>query len=131
MIVGIGVDTVDIARFERQLARTPALRERLFAESERLCATDSLAARFAAKEALIKALGGSGELCWHDMAVVRDPDRAPSFAPTAGLVAALAARGAGRAHLSMAHDGGLATAFVVLESTTEMRAAAPAGEESR
>lgn len=117
MIVGIGVDTVDIARFERQLARTPALRERLFTESERGLADASLAARFAAKEALIKALGGSGGLSWQDMAVARDRDRAPGFVSTPGLDAALAARGADRAHLSLTHDGGTATAFVVVEST--------------
>ena len=59
VIVGIGVDVVDIARFERAIARTPALVERLFAESERgspRCARSPR--RFAAKEALIKALGG-------------------------------------------------------------------------
>ena len=57
MILGIGVDVVDIARFEAALERTPALRERLFTEVERPLATRSLAARFAAKEAVAKALG--------------------------------------------------------------------------
>jgi holo-[acyl-carrier protein] synthase len=116
MIVGIGVDTVDIARFERQLERTPKLRGRLFSTAEAELTVPSLAARFAAKEALIKALGGSAELRWHDMEVVRDRDRAPSFAATPGLAAALSARGADRVHLSMTHDGGSATAFVVVES---------------
>ena len=125
MIIGIGVDTVDIPRLERQLARTPALRDRLFARAERALGVPSLAARFAAKEALIKALGGSEGLVWQDLAVVRNGDRAPSFAPTPGLRAALAARGAGRVHLSMTHDAGIATAFVVLES------AAHAGDPQR
>ncbi|WP_024356807.1 holo-ACP synthase [Leucobacter chironomi] len=116
MIRGIGVDTVDIARFERQLERTPSLRTRLFAPAERELPLASLAARFAAKEALIKALGGSGRLGWHDLEVVRDADRAPSFAATPALVAALAGRGADRAHLSMTHDAGVATAFVIVES---------------
>ena len=62
MIVGIGVDTVDLGRFERQLARTPALLARLFTAPERELSTASLGARFAAKEALIKALGGSEEI---------------------------------------------------------------------
>ena len=57
MIVGIGVDVVDLARFERALSRTPGLRERLFAEAERELPLRSLAGRFAAKEALMKALG--------------------------------------------------------------------------
>ncbi len=56
-IAGIGVDVVDLARFERAVARTPKLRDRLFAESERGLPLRSLAGRFAAKEALIKALG--------------------------------------------------------------------------
>lgn len=117
MILGIGVDTVEIGRFERQLERTPKLVERLFAASERGLSGSSLAARFAAKEALIKALGGSGALAWHDMQVVRGVDRAPSFAPTAGLTRELRARGGDRVHLSMTHDGGIATAFVVVEGT--------------
>ena len=115
MIAGIGVDTVGIERFGRQLDRTPALRERLFAPSERGLPLASLAARFAAKEALVKALGGSGALGWQDLIVERDEDRAPCFAPTAALVAALAGRGADRAHLTMTHDAGVATAFVVIE----------------
>lgn len=117
MIIGIGVDTVDIARFKRQIERTPALRERLFAAGERGLSVASLAARFAAKEALIKALGGSDGLSWHDMEIVRGEDRAPSFARTLRFEAALALRGATNAHLSMAHDGGVATAFVVVEKT--------------
>ncbi|MFT4232173.1 MAG: holo-ACP synthase [Leucobacter sp.] len=116
MIIGIGVDTVDIARFERQLERAPRLRDRLFTHAEAGLPAASLAARFAAKEALIKALGGSGELRWRDMEVVRDPDRAPAFAPTPGLDAALMGRGGARVHLSMTHDGGAATAFVVVEA---------------
>lgn len=115
MIVGIGVDTVDIARFARQLERTPALRSRLFTEHERGLRDASLAARFAAKEALIKALGGSAELRWHDMSVVRDEDRAPSFEPTPGLLAVLAERDCRSPHLSMTHDAGTATAFVIVE----------------
>lgn len=115
MIIGIGVDTVDIVRFERQLERTPKLRGRLFSEAEGQLSTPSLAARFAAKEALIKALGDSGDLTWSDMEVRRNALRAPEFVPTAGLLAALEARGADRIHLSMTHDIGIATAFVIVE----------------
>ncbi|QIM18161.1 holo-ACP synthase [Leucobacter coleopterorum] len=118
MIVGIGVDTVDIPRFERQLSRTPALRDRLFAPEERDLPLHSLAARFAAREALIKALGGSGELTWHDMAVARGNDRVPGFVGGTKLRRELANRGANRIHLSMTHDAGVATAFVVIETGT-------------
>ncbi|MFV0435218.1 MAG: holo-ACP synthase [Leucobacter sp.] len=119
MILGIGVDTVDIARFTRQLERTPALRARLFSRAEAELSIPSLAARFAAKEALIKALGGSGALAWRDLEVVRDRDRAPSFVETDGLVGVFAGRGVARVHLSMTHDAGTATAFVVLEADTQ------------
>ncbi len=116
MILGIGVDTVDIGRFERSLERTPALRERLFTEAERLLPVSSLAARFAAKEALIKGLGDSRGLAWHDMEVQRGKGRAPSFVRTEALLRELESMGAGQVHLSMTHDGGMATAFVVVEA---------------
>lgn len=116
MIRGIGVDTVQIDRFERQIARTPALVDRLFVGDERTLGVRSLAARFAAKEALIKALGGSGGLCWHDMEVRRGSERAPYFVRTKALERVLRERGAQRIHLSITHDGGVATAFVVVEA---------------
>lgn len=115
MIVGIGVDTVDIERLRAQLERTPKLRERLFTVSERDLRVDSLAARFAAKEALIKALRGSHGLGWHDIEITRDVDRVPHFTRTDALHRELVARGVSRLHLSMTHDGGVATAFVVAE----------------
>ncbi len=116
MIFGIGVDTVDIGRFERSIGRTPKLRSRLFTERERELPMWSLAARFAAKEALIKALGDSHGLAWHDMEILRDEDRAPSFARHAALASELTRLGAGRIHVSMTHDAGVATAFVVVEA---------------
>lgn len=115
MIIGIGVDTVDIARFERVLERTPRLRERLFATGERGLPVHSLAARFAAKEALVKAFGHSGSLSWRDMEVERGGHETPGFVLTPRLEIELAARGADRIHLSMTHDAGIATAFVVVE----------------
>lgn len=124
MIFGIGVDTVDIARFERSLERTPKLRDRLFTETERGLSASSLAARFAAKEALIKGLGDSHGLGWHEMEVVRGEGRAPSFARTGSLLRLLSRIGAGRVHLSMTHDAGMATAFVVVEAATDAGAEA-------
>jgi holo-[acyl-carrier protein] synthase len=123
MIVGIGVDVVDLARFERAADRTPAVLARLFAESElsdgdRRLGLRSLAARFAAKEALIKALGDSEGVHWHDMAVVVDGQRNPSFEVKGGLVAIVAARGITAIHLSMSHDAGVAIAYVIAEGGT-------------
>jgi holo-[acyl-carrier protein] synthase len=121
VIVGIGVDIVDLARFERALSRTPRLGPRLFTEAERIAdgkplSLRSLAGRFAAKEALIKALGGSAGVGWHDMPVIRDDDRNPSFALVPRVRDMLAERGIRSVHLSMAHDAGVAIAYVVTES---------------
>ena len=116
MIKGIGVDVVDLARFARQIDRTPALLERLFAESERTLPAHSLAARFAAKEALIKALGHSGTLTWRDMEIVSDVHGNPGFVTEGALAAALLSRGVDRVHVTMTHDAGVACAFVVAEA---------------
>lgn len=115
MIIGIGVDVVDVERFEQTLERTPGLRLRLFTSSEQELPVGSLAARFAAKEALAKALGAPAGLHWTDAEVVKDADGKPSFAVT-GTVAALATRlGVASLHLSISHDAGIASAMVVAE----------------
>lgn len=116
MIVGIGVDTVDLERFERQLARTPALLARLFTAPERELSAASLGARFAAKEALIKALGGSDGISWQDLEVLRRENRAPRFTRTPALTQALERLGADHVHVSLTHDAGIATAFVIVEA---------------
>ncbi|WP_437584202.1 holo-ACP synthase [Paramicrobacterium sp. CJ85] len=116
MIVGVGVDLVDLARFERAVDRTPRLRERLFAESERDLPLRSLAGRYAAKEALIKALGGSDGVRWLDVVVAKTEDGDPFFELSGTTADVVAARGITRLHVSMSHDGGAAMAFVVAES---------------
>jgi len=121
MIVGIGIDVVDIARFERSIERTPALVDRLFAESERDRPARSLAARFAAKESLIKALGGHAVIRWHDMRVVQDAEGNPDFELSGALSQHVRELGIDRVHLSMSHDAGIASAFVVLESDGDAR----------
>lgn len=122
MIVGIGVDLVDLARFERAVDRTPRLRDRLFAESERDRPLRSLAGRFAAKEALIKALGSSDGVHWLDITVSNDPQGDPRFEISGETADVIASRGITSLHLSMSHDAGAAVAFVVAE-----RADAPGG----
>ncbi|MFT4135436.1 holo-ACP synthase [Microbacterium sp.] len=116
MIVGIGVDLVDIPRFERAIVRTPALMRRLFAPAERTLRPHSLAARYAAKEALIKALGGSDGVRWTDIEVVSEPSGRPVFALAGTTAAVVEGRGIARLHLSLSHDAGLAIAYVVAES---------------
>ena len=121
MIVGIGVDVVDLARFERALERTPTLRSRLFADDElvsgsRVLSLRSLAGRFAAKEALIKALGDSTGIQWHNMRVISDGHGNPHFELNGAAAEVAAAVGATQLHLSMSHDAGIAIAYVVAES---------------
>lgn len=117
MIVGIGVDLVDIARFERSIDRTPKLRERLFAPGERALKPHSLAARYAAKEALIKALGGSDGVRWQDIEVAAEPAGRPVFSLSGETAATVAGRGITALHLSLTHDAGLAAAYVIAEAT--------------
>jgi holo-[acyl-carrier protein] synthase len=115
VIVGIGTDIVDVARFGQALDRTPALRQRLFTEREQTLPLRSLAARFAAKEALAKAMGSPGGLVWRDAEVLRAEGGQPSLAVTGSVAAAAAGRGISTWHVSLSHDGGLATAMVVAE----------------
>ena len=114
-IVGHGVDIVDVARFAAHLDGTPALRSRLFAPAERDLPIESLAARFAAKEALIKALGGSDGLSWVDIEIPRR-ESAPEFHFRGETARAIERRGL-TFHLSLSHDGGIAVASVIAEGT--------------
>ncbi|HEX5018384.1 MAG TPA: holo-ACP synthase [Actinomycetes bacterium] len=116
MIVGIGIDVVDVARFAETLERTPALRERVFTPAERALPMASLAARFAAKEALAKALGAPGGLQWHDCEVVKDAEGRPAFALSGTVQARATGLRANTIHLSLSHDAGIASAMVVAES---------------
>lgn len=121
MIVGIGVDVVLVERFAGALTRTPLLADRLFTEAERMTGSgnprspESLAARFAAKEAVAKALGAPNGLRWHDCEIVSDPDGRPWLTVSGTVAAAAGERGIARWHLSLSHDGGIASAMVVAE----------------
>lgn len=115
-IVGIGVDVVEIRRLGAAMERAPRLRERLFAPAERDLPLESLAARFAAKEAVAKALGSPGSLSWQDAIVHRAPGSAPRLEVVGSVAARALALGVVRWHVSLSHDGGIATAMVVAES---------------
>ena len=122
MIVAVGIDVVLVDRFTRALSRTPLLAERLFTEAERTTASgnprspESLAARFAAKEAVAKALGAPSGLHWHDCEVVADPDGRPWLTVSGTVAEAAAKLDISRWHLSLSHDGGIASAMVVAET---------------
>src|SRR5699024_12458021 len=100
MIIGIGVDMVDIARFERQLERTPKLRERLFTPAERHLSLQSLAARFAAKEAVAKALSAPAGMNWQHCQIGREASGVPYVVVTGAVADIAAAQGVRRVYLS-------------------------------
>ena len=114
-VVGVGIDVVDVARFGKTLERTPALRTRLFTDAERERSLASLAARFAAKEALAKALGAPGDMRWHDAEVVTEASGRPLLKLRGTVRSRADALGVTSVHLSLSHDAGIASAVVVLE----------------
>lgn len=124
MIVGVGVDQVEVARMEGLLTRQPErARKRLFTAGERARCEDRnppwecYAARFAAKEAFLKALGtglGAGT-AWREVEVVTDEDGCPRLEPAGTARRRMEEAGGRRAHLSLTHEAGVATAFVVVE----------------
>lgn len=122
MIVGLGIDVVPVERFAASLRRTPALADRLFLPAEQVSPSgaprgpESLAARFAAKEAVAKALGSSGQLRWHDCEIVSSSDGRPELTVRGTVAERASALGAVRWHVSLSHDGGIASAVVIAES---------------
>jgi holo-[acyl-carrier protein] synthase len=126
MISGIGTDIVAIGRFQRFVDEGNApLLQRIFTEQERAycsarknCAA-SYAARFAAKEAFLKALGTGlrDGISWHDIEVAHDRLGKPELILSGRAIEIFMEQGMSRAFLSLAHDGGMAVATVVLEKT--------------
>ena len=91
------------------------MRSRLFTQAERDLPVESLAGRFAAKEALAKALGAPAGLSWQDFEIVNDARGAPSFVLHGSAPERLSTLGIVKVHLSISHDTTVATAFVVTE----------------
>jgi holo-[acyl-carrier protein] synthase len=116
VILGVGIDVVDIARFAETLERTPTIRGRLFTATEQERSLASLAARFAAKEALAKALGAPTGMGWLDAEVVNAPTGDPRLEMRGSVLARAEALGVRSVHVSLSHDAGIASAVVVLES---------------
>jgi holo-[acyl-carrier protein] synthase len=122
MIVGIGIDVVNVPRFAASLLRSPGLLDRLFTADERTTdaghprTVTSLAARFAAKEAVAKALGAPQGMAWHDCEVVGDSDGRPWLRLTGTVAVEATGQGIDRWHLSLTHDGDVAIAYVIAEA---------------
>ncbi|GAA1174129.1 holo-ACP synthase [Streptomyces hebeiensis] len=121
MIIGVGIDVAEIDRFGESLRRTPQLADRLFSAGElRLPSgerrgTASLAARFAAKEAVAKALGAPGGLHWTDAEVYVEDSGRPRLRVRGTVAARAAELGVRHWHVSLSHDAGVASAVVIAE----------------
>ena len=120
MIVGIGVDAVEIDRFRRSLERTPSMKARLFTSEELEYVephddpTASLAARFAAREAVMKAMGvGLGAFEFHDVWVQRAESGRPTLAVTGRAQQIANELGVTDWHLSITHTDSTAIAYVI------------------
>jgi holo-[acyl-carrier protein] synthase len=121
-ILGLGLDVCAVERMQRILdgPRADRFLERVFSAAERAScrtradAASGFAARFAAKEALVKALGAPQGIRWRDMEIVRE-EGPPAFR-LSGVAGAEVQRRRARVFLSMTHDGGVAAATVVLEA---------------
>jgi holo-[acyl-carrier protein] synthase len=120
MIRGIGVDAVDIERFRVALARTPSMRERLFTAAElayvepKADPVPSLAARFAAREAVMKAMGlGLGAFGFHEVSVTRAESGEPSLVVAGRALELATERGVSNWSLSLTHTDVIAIAYVV------------------
>ncbi|GAA2097969.1 holo-ACP synthase [Microlunatus panaciterrae] len=116
MIVGVGIDVCDVDRFAETIRRRPGLVRRLFTEAEAAKPIASQAARFAAKEALAKALGAPSGMSWVHAEVLTDADGRPSFKLIGTVAERAAALGVQVIHVSLSHDAGIASAVVVCES---------------
>ncbi len=124
MIISVGVDIVEVYRIRETLARTPRFAERVFTEKERaycdakgMAAAQSYAARFAAKEAFLKALktGWRGKITWQDIEVVSGENGVPDLEIRGAARKILENLGANKIHLSMSHTTEHAIAQVILE----------------
>ncbi|MFF3172933.1 holo-ACP synthase [Streptomyces sp. NPDC057900] len=121
MIIGVGIDVAEIERFDEALERTPRMAQRLFLENELLLPDGerrgiaSLAARFAAKEALAKALGAPAGLLWTDAEVYVEESGQPRLRVSGTVAARAAELGVRQWHVSLSHDAGVASAVVIAE----------------
>ncbi len=124
MILSIGVDIIEVYRIRETIERTPRFVDRVYTPAERAycdqkgaAAAQSYAARFAAKEAFLKALktGWSGKITWHDIEIVSDENRVPSLKISNEAKRLVDAMGATDIHLSISHTTEHAVAQVILE----------------
>ena len=121
-MIGIGIDAVDIARMREVMTRTPGFASRVFTADEMASLADrsdpapSLAARFAAREATMKALGvGLGAFDLHDVSVDRTESGAPQLIVRGRAERLATERGVSKWFVSLTHTDGVAMAMVAAE----------------
>ncbi|WP_436793619.1 holo-ACP synthase [Actinospongicola halichondriae] len=124
-VIGVGIDLVDVERFRVSLQRTPSMIDRMFTEGERAYAlsasdpTERFAVRFAAKEAVMKAMGvGLGAFGFHDVEVLRDESGRPDLGVYGSALALAGERRIGAWQISLTHTATSAGAFVVASAST-------------
>jgi holo-[acyl-carrier protein] synthase len=122
-IVGIGVDLVDVERVKRLLSRRKSFVDRVFTSEEiaycerQASPAECYAARWAAREACRKALGGIREMRWHDVRVERAPSGAPRLALAGSSRARMDALGVTDVLVALTHERQMAAAFCVAVRT--------------
>ncbi len=118
-IAGLGVDICEISRMERALARHPTMRARVFTPEEiaycdgKARPAESFAGRFAAREAVIKALGGYRGRHWQDISVRRHPSGAPAITLAGNAERRASSLGISRVLITFTHEKTNAVAFAV------------------
>ncbi|MCY7346526.1 MAG: holo-ACP synthase [Pyrinomonadaceae bacterium] len=126
MIISIGIDIIEVYRIRETLSRTPrfvervfTMRERQYCEAKGAASAQSYAARFAAKEAFLKALktGWRGKITWHDIEISSGENGVPSLNIAGEARTILENLGADQIHLSLSHTTDHAVAQVILEKT--------------
>ena len=136
MVLGVGIDLTPVDRIARILGRYAGrFEEKVFTPAERAycrgraAAAEHFAARFAAKEATLKALGVPAGLSWHELEVVSGPGGKPELVLRGAAAQAMATLGVVRLHLSLTHAGGQAAAVVIAEGrgSGETGAGGPGG----
>jgi holo-[acyl-carrier protein] synthase len=128
MIISVGIDLIEVYRIRKTISRTPRFAVRVFTEAERVYCDGkgaarfaSYAARFAAKEAALKALktGWRGKITWHDIEVFSDENGAPFLKLTGEAKEIFDKSGANFIHISISHTSEHAIATVIFERVNQ------------
>jgi len=124
VIIGIGTDIISVSRISKAMQNNERMADKLFSPAEisyceaKSSKWQSYAARFAAKEAVMKALGTGwdGEVNWKDIEIVNDANGNPDVVLSGGAKQKADSMGVTNAHISLTHEKDYAIAFAVLEA---------------